>query len=76
MRELRESATDTIIKAMEQADEMAEVVVIYRMKDNNAAASDGFSWLSNTEDTFVRVGMCESAKWGMLEKAYSKDDPE
>ncbi len=76
MNEFRESATETIVKAMEHADEMAEVVVIYRLKGNNGADSDGFSWISNTEDTFVRVGMCESAKWGMLEKAYSKDNPE
>lgn len=73
---LKESATDLIVRAMETAEDMAEVVVIYRMKDNNAADSDGFGWVSNTEDTFVRLGMLDSAKWGMLTKAYSKDDPE
>lgn len=74
MAELRESATDLIVKAMEQADDMAEVVVIYRMKENNGADCDGFGWISNTEDTFVRLGMLESASWGMLHKSYSKDD--
>lgn len=76
MSELKESATDLIIRAMENAEDMAEVVVIYRMKDNNAADQDGFGWVSNTEDTFVRLGMLDSAKWGMLHKSYSKGDPE
>jgi len=44
MSVLRESATDLIVRAMETADDMAEVVVIYRMKDNNGADSDGFGW--------------------------------
>jgi hypothetical protein len=68
---LNKSATDLIVQAMENADDMAEVIVVYRMKDNNAADQDGFGWLSNTEDTFVRV--LKSASWGMLNKAYSKD---
>jgi hypothetical protein len=76
MSELKKSATDLIVEAMERADEMAEVVVIYRLKDNNGADVDGFGWVSNTEDTFVRLGMLDSAKWGMLQKSYSKDDPE
>lgn len=76
MSMLKESATDLIVKAMEKADEMAEVVVIYRLKDNNASDCDGFGWVSNTEDTFVRLGMLDSAKWGMLMKAYSKEDSE
>ena len=73
---LKESATDLIVRAMETAEEMAEVVVIYRMKDNNGADQDGFGWVSNTEDTFVRLGMLQSATWGMLQKSYSKADPE
>jgi len=74
MSELRESATDLIVRAMENADEMAEVVVIYRLKENNGADCDGFGWISNTEDTFTRLGMLDSAKWGMLQKAYSRED--
>lgn len=73
---LKESATDLIVRAMETADDMAEVVVIYRMKDNNGADADGFGWISNTEDTFVRLGMLESASWGMLQKAYSRENPD
>ena len=74
MSELVKSATDLIVEAMENADEMGEVVVIYRMKDNNGDDQDGFAWLSNVKDTFVRVGMLESAKWGMLQKSYTEPD--
>lgn len=74
MSEMAKSATDLIIQAMENADEMAEVIVLYRMKGNNGADQDGFGWVSNTEDTFVRVGMLESAKWGMLHKSYAENE--
>ena len=74
MSELTKSATDLIVEAMENADEMGEVVVVYRLKDNNGDDQDGFSWLSNVKDTFVRLGMLESAKWGMLQKSYTEGD--
>ena len=75
MSELRESATDLIVRAMEIADDMAEVVVVYRLKDNNDGDMDGFGWVSNTENTFLRLGMLESASWGIMNKAFSKDEP-
>jgi hypothetical protein len=74
LSELNKTATDLIVQAMEQAEDMAEVVVIYRLKENNGADIDGFGWISNTEDTFTRLGMLESASWGMLQKSYSRDD--
>ncbi len=74
MNDVNKSATDLIVQAMESADEMCEVVVIYRIKVADGEDEDkGFGWLSNTENTSLRVGMCESAKWGMLQKAYTEE---
>lgn len=70
---LTKSATDLIIQAMEAADEMAECIVVYRLKDHSESEPAGFGWVSNTDDTELRAGMLESAKWGMIHKSYSRD---
>jgi hypothetical protein len=72
--ELVKSATDLIIQAMEKADEMEEVIVVYRVKGYKSGDQDGFGWVSNSEDSFVRIGMLESAKWGILRACYPGDD--
>jgi hypothetical protein len=64
METTKKSATDVIITAMEQADDMEDVIVVYRMKSCRSDEA-GVAWHSNTE-TLEALGMLEMAKAGLL----------
>jgi len=66
--EINKPATDVIVHAMENADDMHEIVVVYKLKDDK-----GFAWMSNVNDPHVRVGMLYSAAYGICEKTYNEE---
>ena len=66
-----ESSTDVIVRAMESAEDMAEVIVIWRTR-NAGEDSAGVCWNSNAS-TFDALGMIEMAKAGLLQPKDRED---
>lgn len=64
--------TEAIIKAMELADDMVEVVVVYKLKKNETG-KDGIGWVSTIESTDGKIGLIEEAKMVIFGKAYGLD---
>lgn len=68
MEETKQTATDTIVKAMERADDMAVVLVVYKLRDELCGAEcSGVGWESNAT-TFDALAMLEMAKHGLLSR--------
>src|SRR5581483_3474449 len=57
--------TDTLIKAMEQAEQMEACIVIYRMKEDA-----GMGFVYNLMSFTERAGMLEEAKFSMFCDEY------
>ena len=66
------TCTDVLVEAMEHADNMQEVVVIYRLK-SDTPKSDGVGWIGNPKFS-ERIGLIEEAKFGMFAHVYGMDD--
>ena len=64
----KESATDTLIRAMESAEEMEDVIVLHRKKGDT-----GFGWTSNVHGTTAKIGILELVKMGIYQHGFIKD---
>jgi hypothetical protein len=64
--------TEAIVKAMEHADDMVEVVIVYKLK-KNSDGKDGIGWISTIETTDGKIGILEEAKLVVFGKAYGLD---
>jgi len=62
--------TDAIVLAMEKADEMTEMIVIYRI------AEKGVGWISTIEGTGAKLGLIEEAKMGIFAHTYGLSQEE
>jgi hypothetical protein len=71
--ERAKDVTSTIIEAMERADEMASVVIVYKLKPNDRGFS-GVGWFSNMSDLSTRIGVLREVEHGMLTYAYTEDE--
>ena len=60
--------TDAIVMAMERADDMEDVVVLYRLK--KFEGHGGVGWISSIQSTGNKIGLIEEAKMGMFSDAY------
>lgn len=63
----QETCTDVIVRAMEQADNMEEVIVIYRLRDVKEG-NEGVGWESNAS-TLHAAGMVEMFKTGLFTRS-------
>ncbi len=63
---VQETATDLIVRAMERADEMEQVIVVYKLRDVPDDAA-GVGWASNAT-TFDALALMEMAKHGLLSR--------
>jgi len=68
MSEIR-TPTDALIQAMEQAEDMEQVIVLYKLKKNNEGNS-GIGWVSTITSTDGKIGLLEEGKFAVFGKAY------
>lgn len=65
----KKSPTDVLIKALEEAENMTDVIVIYKIKTN----TDDFGilgWSSTIENTTQKIGILEETKINIVRNAY------
>jgi hypothetical protein len=67
---MESAVTDCIISAMEHADEMQDVIIIYRLKADDASRKCGVGWLSTVDGTTEKVVMLEEVKHVMFMMTY------
>jgi len=61
--------TEAIISAMEKADDMVEVVVVYKLKKDEHG-KDGIGWVSTLDSSDSKIGLLEEAKLVIFHKTY------
>jgi hypothetical protein len=66
------AVADKIVQAMERADEMEDIIIIYRMKTADQERT-GVGWLSTLPNTHDRVALMEETKHCMYMVAYRPD---
>jgi hypothetical protein len=67
--------TETLIRAMENADDMAEVMVIFRLKAD-AAGHAGMGWVTEQSSLHAKLAFMEEAKFAMCNTIYGRKEEE
>ena len=73
MAEQSKDVTSVIVRAMEHADDMESVVIIYKLKRKNDNIS-GIGWLSNVDDLNTRIGILREGEHGILSYSYGESE--
>jgi len=63
----QETCTDVIVRAMEKADEMEQVIVIYKLRDVDDDKS-GVGWDTKQFTPLRPWGLMEMMKYGLLNR--------
>lgn len=71
--EPEETPTNVLIKAMENADDMAEVMVIFRLK-SDANGHGGMGWATMHDTLPKKLAFIEEAKIAMFTNVYVEHD--
>lgn len=71
---LPDNPTDALIRAIETADSMSDVLVIYKLKSDKHNDHDGVGWISTLSGTGAKLGLIEEFKILYVAERYGLID--